>query len=747
MRSVSVPWEHPWNNTSSPPSSDSTADSTTSSDSGSESVSDVEMMDDPTGQYLQHYEVDSDNEDDSDDEDDQDDQDYQAQPLQAVLQDVAQGAPSLPAGPLLPEFNIEQLIFDELDLDIGQTHFPSDSEAADSELLGSELTDDPSFVRPNNEPPPEIAPYRLNLTALSQRYNMYAVAYADEIHIYRVTDCVKHSIGCFPDYVLKPPSSDDAFAVGGYIDTSNPHRMNHLVIGDLGEEEVLLVAFDDGDVLGYYSAHIDKTISSVHADKFDHGIVKPFFHENVGRSAWGLAVHKQSRLIAVGANNHQVHVFALALTDLPRTSPEEDVLQLYERDLYLPIRVSADGIVEQKPISLASEIDLGPDNLKRRERSYQFIFEIGWRGNNIPNVAFSSNADGDAAEVLAVDISGKLWVIDLKSCLDTPHRIVDSLYKVHEARTNPQTHLNNFLMDNNVPRGWGVLVLPESSFLPTSTYQESLGLSPEEAVYVNNVGYGYYIGTGRAVGNIKDNSLRHPWVKAGQLGRFRSVPARSDWTLRKWYDTELDCNNNNWSASHDEAVEKSSKRVSPSRHRMNDTGNVPAILNNGSSVMRTYELDVELVGGDLDNVGIMFKNVIRQARPTQSLLPQVPFAPERLSNLLHVPELYLVVAGSQCGRVALITLTRPSNPCYSFQRGFKVEAILPRRVEEDCRLRPMCFLLGVAIGPIPSQEGGKAQGGRYLGDRRYRIMLHYYDHSILSYEVYRNMLTSELFVI
>lgn len=137
--------------------------------------------------------------------------------------------------------------------------------------------------------------------------------------------------------------------------------------------------------------------------------------------------------------------------------------------------------------------------------------------------------------------------------------------------------------DNNVPRGWGVLVLPESSFLPTSTYQESLGLSPEEAVYVNNVGYGYYIGTGRAVGNIKDNSLRHPWVKAGQLGRFRSVPARSDWTLRKWYDTELDCNNNNWSASHDEAVEKSSKRVSPSRHRMNDTGNVPAILNNGSS--------------------------------------------------------------------------------------------------------------------------------------------------------------------
>lgn len=38
-----------------------------------------------------------------------------------------------------------------------------------------------------------------------------------------------------------------------------------------------------------------------------------FFHENVGISAWGLAVHQYSRLIAVGTNNSNVHVFQPAL--------------------------------------------------------------------------------------------------------------------------------------------------------------------------------------------------------------------------------------------------------------------------------------------------------------------------------------------------------------------------------------------------------------------------------------------------
>lgn len=270
----------------------------------------------------------------------------------------------------------------------------------------------------------------------------------------------------------------------------------------------------------------------------------------------------------------------------------------------------------------------------------------------------------------------------------------------------------------------------------------------------------------------------------------------------KWYDPSVDYAEE-WTSSQDETADKSIIHFHPSPQRRDEAGSMRGILTDGSSgklyprgsfflhnfdekrqkpsfnsrthiliyilyyyhiphkfeetsevsltlnnvVMRTYETDVELVGGEPSNIGIMFPSIITQLKPPQTMLPNIPIIPERFSNLLHVPELSLVVAGSMCGRVALITLTRPSNPFYSFRRGFKVEAILPRFTDEERRLRPMCLLLGVAIGPIPLDGGGKTRRDRILGERRYRIMLHYYDHRILSYEVYRNMMTSELLVI
>lgn len=153
--------------------------------------------------------------------------------------------------------------------------------------------------------------------------------------------------------------------------------------------------------------------------------------------------------------------------------------------------------------------------------------------------------------------------------------------------------------------------------------------------------------------------------------------------------------------------------------------------------MRTYELDIELVGSDFD-VGIMFSNAINQLKPREMNIPGLYFAGERLAHLIHVPDLSLVVAGSMCGRAALITLTRPRNPHYSFKRGFKIEAILPRSTDESRQLRPISPLLGVTIGPIPN---------RGLGKHHYRIILQYYDHRILAYDICRNTNTNELSVI
>ncbi|TGJ86642.1 hypothetical protein E0Z10_g2129 [Xylaria hypoxylon] len=500
--------------------------------------------------------------------------------------------------------------------------FPDDDDLVETDsLTGDDSDEDDGNDEFNGDKVPPIAHFRLNLTALSQRYNMYVAAYRNTIHVSRVRSCVDNALPARPDLMFRPPMSQEAGKVGGYIDHNMPHQMNHLIIGDLGNEEILLLACDDGDKLRQ-GPLID--VSEVFGDKIDHD----FFHH--------------------------------------------------------------------------------------REYGYRFVLETGELGSNIPNVAFTNNADGDAIGILAVDISGKLWVLDIWSYDYPPHRF---------------------------PRGWGVLVLPASSFLPTNTFQDSLGLSPAEAVYVRGKGCGYYIGTGKSVKHIKDNSVLHPWVRENRTHRFRLAP---HWhgieASVRWYNEKSDCCKE-WTADQDEAADNPSEQVTlgvPINNSVNNT----VILPDGSSVMRTYEKDIELVGGD-QNIGIMFDNAIHQQIPPQTLLPFVQFSPERLSNLLHVPELCLVVAASLCGRVALITLTRPSNPHYSFKRGFRVEAILPKRTEEDHRIRPICLLLGVAIGPIPSVGGGN---NRLLGDRRYRIMLHYYDHRILSYEVHRNSITGELSV-
>ncbi|KAF2971177.1 hypothetical protein GQX73_g2387 [Xylaria multiplex] len=590
---------------------------------------------------------------------------------------------------------------------IGLPNVDNPSETASEAGDDDDDDDDGEF---SGDKVPSISSFRLNLTALSQRYNMYIAAYKMSIHVSRVRSCVDHALPARPDFTFKPPTTQQAIRVGGYIDTVRPHQVNHLVISDLGDEEIMLLAYDDGDVLGYYTSQIDNALLRLESTSAlcDSIVVKPFFHENVGVSAWGLAVHKKSRLIAVSNNRHQVHVFALALTDPPHTSPGDIPEILDPHDSFIRFKKPIHGPLDY-PGAFPLKIDY--DFSHHREYGYCFILDTGEQGNNIPNIAFSNNIDGDAIGILAIDISGKIWVMDIWSWDYTPHHYIEGLWKAHQ-KSQPSRNQHYML-----PRGWGVLVLPASSFLPTSTFQDSLGLSPADAVYV---------------------------APQWEFQVSASV---------KWYDYNLDTYHSgnsggnssataDWSSERDEAADRPSEQDALHAQFKNTT-NDTAILQDGSSVMRTYEKDIELVGGD-QNIGIMFDNAIHQQRPPRTLIPPVRFSPERLSDLLHVPELCLVAAGSLCGRVALITPTKPSNPRYSFKRGFRVEAILPRSSEEDRRLRPICLLYGIAIGPIPSAGG---PNGHLLGDRRYRIMLHYYDHRILSYEIYRDTVTSKLCVI
>ncbi|KAI0013405.1 hypothetical protein F4779DRAFT_393224 [Xylariaceae sp. FL0662B] len=630
----------------------------------------------------------------------------------------------------------------EWEVDDMDTDMASEPSTAPSEPVAQEPED--TF---DEEGPPQIATWRLNLTALSQVYNFYIVAYGDKIYVSRPRSCITHVLPVEPDLILRPRASIMSLAVGGYLDESFPHQVNHLIVGDLGLEEILLLAYDDGDVIGYYTGQIEDELlrrenESPNSGKTPH----PFFHENVGKSAWGLAVHKQSRIIAVSSNTHNVCVFVFALTGQPyRHTAEVDPVEFFRNirkdekgNIVTPDRERGSPVDETEQASKGASLEHA---VRRRDANWRIILETGRAGTNIPNITFADDADGEAEKVASVDINGAVWLMDIWSFNQCPHIKIDRLH----YNRNGLARRGHFQQTHR-PRGWGILVLPESSFLPTESYRDSLGVPRHETTYIDNEKTGRWIDISQGVKYIKNNSGEHPWVRSGSAHRFAINPhePRRIQLETPWHDSSP----GNWKSTpwsfQDTMPFKNlatyhSQRSALARQQYTRTLGPPRpkpIFENGSSILRTYEMDIELRSFEEDGVGIMFEKSIYQSRPDLAVLPSVRVSHERLATLIHVPELSLVVAASMCGRVALITLTRPKYGNFSFKRGFKIEAILPTKREEDGQLRPVCPLLGVAVGPVPF-SGNLELAEEPVSRRRYRLMLHYYDLRILSYELSR----------
>jgi hypothetical protein len=111
--------------------------------------------------------------------------------------------------------------------------------------------------------------------------------------------------------------------LSGYINELAPHNVNSILVGFLGSEEIILTASDDGDVVGYYTAAVNRAVQDMNNSSSSKNPrtledletdISPFLIENFGRSAWGLAIHTTARLIAVSANTHRVTIIAFALS-------------------------------------------------------------------------------------------------------------------------------------------------------------------------------------------------------------------------------------------------------------------------------------------------------------------------------------------------------------------------------------------------------------------------------------------------
>ena len=110
---------------------------------------------------------------------------------------------------------------------------------------------------------------------------------------------------------------------------------------------------------------------------------------------------------------------------------------------------------------------------------------------------------------------------------------------------------------------------------------------------------------------------------------------------------------------------------------------------------------------------------------------------ERLNMIAQIPELGVVVIGNQVGRVGILTMTRWEA---QKQSGYKIECILPFSSEESKGMRPRKPLMGMAVGPIQGHGTPLPQHSPKMTPeqpRRFRLLMTYCDHTILSYEISR----------
>jgi hypothetical protein len=174
-------------------------------------------------------------------------------------------------------------------------------------------------------------------------------------------------------------------------------------------------------------------------------------------------------------------------------------------------------------------------------------------------------------------------------------------------------------------------------------------------------------------------------------------------------------------------------------------------------MLRLYEKDLEMMALRVDGadgekeMGILCPDTLTFAGfSDRSLRPHFRAA-SRLSMVAHVPELALVVIASPTGRAMLITPTQLKTPLAwaegKWKHGFRVEWILPRISDEIKPANSRRPLHGMAIGPVQDERGVGGDAAELASvPRRFRLMLHYQNHDIATYEITREEQTGKLCV-
>ena len=201
-----------------------------------------------------------------------------------------------------------------------------------------------------------------------------------------------------------------------------------MIIGDLGNQETLLIACDDGDVAAISIRQVHQAALRNNTNHLDENVtwvkdLRPFFIRNVGASAWGLAIHKEARLLAVSANTHDITIFAFALQASKSNScsdSEEGTFQDCMDDSMDDADWSpydADRVIYEPDWKMYNatcetrDPDWNPfrdTSAPAPERSENLQIILRGHATNIPSVAFcNTSADTQGMYLVSADISGR----------------------------------------------------------------------------------------------------------------------------------------------------------------------------------------------------------------------------------------------------------------------------------------------------------------------------------------------------
>ncbi|RLM01519.1 hypothetical protein CFD26_107313 [Aspergillus turcosus] len=310
--------------------------------------------------------------------------------------------------------------------------------------------------------PPQTATWRNNLIALSQRRNLLFVAYGHQIYVWEPAGSFQ-MLGSQPEMIVTPVMKEPHSS--GYISPSFPHAINNILVDDLGQEEVLLLVTDSGNVCGYRVEAIFSALKRAAENKdkrpLDGSQVDPFFVEYVQASAWGLAIHKFARLIAVSANTGLITVFAFALVNPTTTDGGVELENEHDFTNYdqtwLDIRGNEQFAQLQR---------LMPD--KHRTRNIKLTYTGHF--SNIPSVGFyNCDLDPNGTWMVSTDIDNKLLVWKIWESLGP--------FNVYHFSESTSSRFPEILHNDN-ERGWAVLALDPRTFQPVKTTEEACGGQP-----------------------------------------------------------------------------------------------------------------------------------------------------------------------------------------------------------------------------------------------------------------------------